>query len=105
MKTSVRGHRSQAVHVVARIHRINLPEILVVKRAKQHELDDDPALAGRGDELSEPVEIRRSQTVRSNLLPPSAAPGTFERAHGADIASGAGARVLAEIWNEPGTSR
>ena len=60
MKTSVRGHRSAALTTLFRAFiGFTLPEILFVKRAKQHELNDNAALAGRIDEFSESFKVSR----------------------------------------------
>jgi len=96
---------ADAGHVVARVHRAGIPEIVAVHRAEQHDLDHDAAPAGLHDERLQAVEIGRVPPGEVELA--AAVPGTGDGAArpGNEERPGAGASVLPVIPNEPGTSR
>jgi hypothetical protein len=48
---------ARAVDVVLGVHGIDVPELVVVDRAEQHQFHDDSVLAGFLDKVLEPVEI------------------------------------------------
>ena len=62
---------SNAVDVVRRVHRAQLPLGFLIHRAEERQLDDDAALAGLGDEILQPGEVGRIPLSKVEFIAPA----------------------------------
>src|SRR5262249_30254474 len=79
---------ADAVAVVARVHRVDLPEGLFVERAEEDELDDDPAPARLGDEVGEAMEVAIVPAAEIEAMPPVRRAGRLAACPGGQVIGG-----------------
>src|SRR5262245_39849722 len=73
---------TDVVGVVAAVHRINVPQVLLIERTEQNEFDDDAAPPCLGNEQFQTIEVSRFKCIEIEAL------GVFSRSFGPSLPGG-----------------